>query len=139
MLKESDFNWLVRRVNNIPENQIDCYYCIVDIGDGTGKMYVVKPLYAQDAEGWSVPGEYKYFVFFDCSVRLATEKERKYPYSMMLYSGYCMTSETLIAVFDTMDVAQKRAYNQYAHHFGYVLPHVADDIEEKAQKHFVVK
>lgn len=39
MLKETDFQWKVRRANNIPTNPIECEYCIVDHGDGCGRMY----------------------------------------------------------------------------------------------------
>ena len=138
MLKESEFKWLARHMNNIPENPLDCEYCIVDFGDGTGKMYVVRPLYAQDTNGVIQRDRYKYFVFLDCRVRLAKAKERAYPDSMSLYSGYQKLDETLIAVFDTMEDAKKRAYTQYAHHFGYVLRHVVDDIEEATRNHFVV-
>lgn len=140
MLKETDFKWLVHRANNIPDNPIDCHYCIVDHGDGTGKMYMVKPMYAQDANGVIKRGaEYKYFVFFDCSVRLATAEEKE-PFSFCTtYSGYVIKSKSLIAIFDTMDDAKKRAYKQYAHLFGYVMPHIIDDIEGETKKHFVVE
>ena len=140
MLKETDFKWQVRHANNIPGNPIDCHFCIVDCGDGTGKMYMVEPMYAQDTNG-VVKGtaEHKYFVFFACTVRLATEEDKKQPlHSCMTYSGYVITSKTLIAIFDTMEDAKKRAYTQYAHHFGYVLPYVVDDIDAETRKHFVV-
>lgn len=138
MLKETDFKWHVRHANNIAENPIDCHYCIIDRGNGVGEMYVVKPLYAQNVEGWTRPDRYKYFVFLSCTVRLASAREQIYPDSMMLYSGYCKTSETLIAVFDTLEEAKKRAYTQYAHHFGYVTPHIVDNIDVEIRKHFVV-
>lgn len=138
MLKETDFKWLVRHMNNIPENPLDCEYCIVDCGDGTGKRYVVRPLHAQNTNGVIQLGQYKYFVFLDCRVRLAKAKERSYPDSMSLCAGYRKTDETLIAVFDTMEDAKKRAYTQYAHHFGYILRHIVDNIEEATRNHFVV-
>lgn len=139
MLKETDFKWHVRHVNNIPENPIDCYYCIIDYGDGTGKMFVVKPLHAQDTSGLTLPGGHRYFVFYDCLVRPVEPEEQAYPYSLVLYSGYEIRLQTLVAVFDTLDDAKKRAYTQYAHLFGYVLPHVVEDAEQTISKHFVVK
>ena len=139
MLKENDFKWLTRRANSIPTNPVDCYYCIVDTGDGTGKMYVVKPLHAQNTGGMVKAKQgYKYFVFLDCSVQRVPTDQRNFPHSMSLYSGYRVVSETLIAVFDTVEDAKKRAYTQYTHHFGNVLPHVVDDTTALTQKHFVV-
>ena len=141
MLKEVDFKWLVRHTNNIPENPIDCFYCIVGLGDGTGKMYVVEPMYAQDPNGlFKKSSGYKYFLFFDCNVRPATaEDEKQLFHSYTTYSGYVVTSRSFIAVFDTQEDAQKRAYTQYTHHFGYVMPHIIEDIEEETKKHFVVE
>ena len=108
MLKENDFKWLTRRANNIPTNPVDCYYCIVDTGDGTGKMYVVKPLHAQNTDGMVKEKQgYKYFVFLDCSVQRVPTDQRNFPYSMSLYSGYRMVSETLVSVFDTIEDAKK--------------------------------
>ncbi|MBR5884214.1 MAG: hypothetical protein IKZ17_03175 [Bacteroidaceae bacterium] len=140
MLKETDFKWLLRYKNNIKENPIDCFYCIVDRGDGTGKMYVVEPMYAQDPNGlFNKASAYKYFVFFDSNVSLATEEDKKQPFhSYTTYSGYVAASHSFIAVFDTLEDAQKRAYTQYAHHFGCVMPHIIDDIEEETRKYFVV-
>lgn len=46
MLKETDFKWHIWNVNGIPKNPLGFLYCIVDYGDGTGKMYVVEPKYA---------------------------------------------------------------------------------------------
>ena len=141
MLQESDFVWLVRHKNNIAENPIDCYYCVVDQSNGAGKMYMVEPMYTQDTNGViKREAEYKYFVFFDCSVRVATEEDKKQPFhSGMTYSGYVLTSKSLIAVFDTLEDAKTRAYTQYAHHYGYVMPHVVDGIEAETKKHFVVE
>ena len=140
MLMETDFKWLIHHANNIPGNSIDCHYCLVDQGNGTGKMYMVEPMYAQDTNGVVKRGaEHKYFVFFACTVRLATDEDKKQPlHSSRTYSGYVITSKTLIAIFDTRGEAKKRAYTQYMHHFGYVLPHVMDDIEGETQKHYVV-
>lgn len=130
----------MRRVNNITENPIDCYHCIVDLGDGTGKMYMVKPMYAQDTNGAIKKASgYKYFMFFDCNVRPATAEDEKQPFhSCTTYSGYVVTSRTFIAVFDTLEDTQKQAYTQYVHLFGYVMPHIIDAIEEETEKHFVV-
>ena len=141
MLKEIDFKWKIRRANNIPENPIECEFCLVDYGNGKGKLYKVKPLYAQNTDGLSdVKGGYRYFVFFDCSVRLATEEDREREFfSFCEYAGYVITSESFISVFDTMEDAKKRAYTQYRHHFGYVLPHVVDDIEKETRNHFVIQ
>lgn len=139
MLNESDFRWHIRRANNIPSNPVDCEYCIVHHGNGTGKMYVVQPQYAQTPEGLVKSSEgYKYFVFFDCNVQLASaEGGDPFP-SWSTYSGYAVTSKSFIAIFDNVEDAKKRAYTQYAHSFGYVLPHIVDDIDAATRNHFVV-
>lgn len=141
MLDKSAFNWQKKMVNNIPENPLDSEFCIVDLGNGTGKLYMVKPLYAQSTTGlYNSDAGYKYFVFFDCNVRLPSESEKKdFWYGCEYYAGYVMTSKTLIAVFDTMDDAKERAYTQYSHHFGYVLPHVVKDMDAETRNHFVVQ
>ena len=140
MLKETDFQWKVRRANNIPTNPIECEYCIVDHGDGCGQMYSVHPLYSQNTDGLiNREDGYKYFVLYVCKVKLATEEDQGRDFfSFSDYSGYVVVSETFIAVFDTMDDAKKRAFTQYKHHFGYVLPHIVNDIEKETQNHFVV-
>lgn len=140
MLKETDFRWLEKRVNNIPQNPIECEYCIVDLGNGTGKMYIVEPVFAQDPQGYVDQKDgYRYFVFFDCSVKLASEEERtEWFYSGCNYSGYLVTSRSFIAIFDTMEDAKTRAYTQYSHIFGYVLPDVVDNAGELIKEHFVV-
>lgn len=140
MLNEKDFKWLTRCENNIVENPVDCYYCIVDTGDGTGKMYIVKPLHAQNTDGMVKAKQgYKYFVFLDCSVERVPTDQQNFPHSMSLYSGYRKVSEALIAVFDTLEEAKLRAYTQYAHHYGYVLPHVVDDTTALTRTHFIVE
>lgn len=138
MLNETSFIWHTWHTNGIPSNPIQFWYCIVDHGDGTGKMYVVEPHYAQDPSGFcDTSAGYKYFVFCDCNVKLATPEEQKEPFCWN-YSGYVMTSKSFIAIFDTPEDAKKRAYTQYAHHFGYVLPHMVDDVDAVTAKHFVV-
>jgi len=138
MLNETNFIWHTWHENGIPSNPIQFWYCIVDYGDGTGKMYVVEPHHAQDSNGLcNISAGYKYFVFFVCNVKLATLEEQE-NFLCLVYYGYVMTSKDFIAVFDTPEDAKKRAYTQYVHHFGYVLPHVVDDAEAVTGKHFVV-
>ena len=138
MLKETNFKWHTWHAGGLPRNPIDFWYCIVDYGDGEGKMYVVEPHYAQDSNGMiDCAAGYKYFVFFDCNVKLATPEDAKASFRCR-YSGYVMTSKGFIAVFDTMEDAKKRAYTQYRHLFGYVMAHIVDDVDATTKKHFVV-
>lgn len=141
MLKETSFRWHTRKETNIPSNPIKSEFCIVDFRNGIGRMYKIKPICAQNADGMlNESVGYKYFVFFCCNVRLASEEDRKRDFfSFSEYAVYVVTLETFIAIFDTMEDAKKRAYTQYKHHSGYVLSHVVDDIEKETQKHFIVE
>lgn len=138
MIKEKDLKWHIKRVNNIETNPIDSEYCIVDQGGGTGRMYRIQPMYPADYTGLrNQKNGYKYFIFFECSVRKATDEELL-KYKPIHYSCYLILSESLIQVYDTMEDAKKRAYEQYKHIYGYVLSHVVDDTEESTKCHFIV-
>ena len=141
MVKENDFQWMIGHANNILTNPVRSEFCIVDLGDGTGKLYMVEPHYPQNTDGLiNQKNGYQYFVFFSCDARLPTEEEKEKGFlDWIAYGGYILTSKTLIAIFDTMDDAKKRAYTQYKHHFGYVLSYFVDDVETETQKHSVVK
>lgn len=139
MLKEANFKWHTWHVGGISTNPIDFWYCIVDYGNGEGKMYVVEPHYAQDPNGVIISDDYKYFVFCVCNVkRTAPEEATKSFRFFIKHSGYVMTSKHFIAIFDTMEDAKKRAYTQYRHLFGYVMAHIVDDVDAATKKHFVV-
>lgn len=138
MIKEKDLKWHIKRVNNIETNPIDSEYCIVDRGGGTGRMYRIQPMYPADPFGLiNRKTNFKYFIFFECSVRKAIDEELM-KYKAIHYSGYLVLDETLIQVYDTMDEAKKRAYEQYRHIYGYALSHVVEDIEEATKNHFIV-
>lgn len=141
MVKETDFKWKIRHSNNIPTNPVQSEYCIIDLGNGKGKLYMIEPHYPQNTDGLTnQENGPKYFVFFDCDARLPTKEEQETDLlDWVGYSGYILTSKTLIAIFDTMDDAKKRAYTQYRHHYGYVLSHFVDDVEAETQKHSVVE
>lgn len=141
MVKETDFKWKIRHSNNIPTNPVQCEFCIVDLGGGKGKLYMIEHHYPQNTDGLiNRENGYKYFIFFVCDARLPTgEEQEKDFFEWVTYGGYILTSKTLIAIFDTMDDAKKRAYTQYKHHFGYVLSHIVDDVEEATRKRSVVQ
>ena len=141
MIQEKDFKWKIRYANNIPNNPVQCEFCIIDLGNGKSKLYMIEPHYPQNTDGLTdQTGGHRYFVFFDCDARLPNEEEQKIDFfDWITYGGYILTSKTLIAIFDTMDDAKKRAYAQYKHHFRYVLSHFVDDIEAETQKHSVVQ
>ena len=141
MIQEKDFKWKIQHSNNIPTNPVECEFCIIDKGDGTGKLYMVEPHYPQNTDGiTNQENGHKYFVFFVCDARLPTEEEKKdIFFEWSTYVGYILTSKDFIAVFDTMEDAEKRAYMQYRHHYGYVLSHFVDDTEKETRKHFVVE
>ena len=141
MLTETDFKWKIRHSNNIPTNPIQSEYCIIDLGNGKAKLYMVEPHYPQNTDGiTNQENGYKYFVFYACDARLPNEEEREMAFfDWITYGGYILTSKTLIAIFDTMEDAKKRSYTQYKHHFGYVLSHFVDAVEEETRKHSVVQ
>ena len=141
MVKETDFKWKIRHSNNIPTNPVQSEYCIVDLGNGKAKLYMVEPHYPQGTDGLTNrENGPKYFVFYACDARPPNEEEQKMDFfDWITYGGYILTSKTLIAIFNAMDDAKKRAYTQYKHHFGYVLSHFVDDVEEETRKHFVVE
>lgn len=141
MLKETDFKWKIRHSNNISTNPVQSEFCVIDLGNGKGKLYMVESHYPQNTDGLTnQENGYKYFVFFACDARRPTEEEQEMDFlEWIAYGGYILTSKTLIAIFDTMDDAKKRAYAQYKHHFGYVLSHFVDDVKAETQKHSVVE
>lgn len=140
MVKFEDFVWKEHKANNIKENPLEEWYCIVDTGNHARK-YGVRPQYPlKDGIYTDFNTEPEYYILFESSGRKATEDDkRQWVYKSVNFDGYIFNDETFIRVFKNREEAEKRAYLGYTHVYGYSLSFIVDDIEQATNKHFVVK
>lgn len=138
MIEEKDLKWHIKHANNIESNPIVSEYCIIDYGDGEGRIYEILMMQKADYTGLThIQDEYKYFCFFECFVKKIEEPMSWFD-TIEHYSGYEIRHKTLIQVYDTLDEAKKRAYYQYTHIFDYVVQEAGLNAEEESKLHFVV-
>lgn len=140
MIEERDFIWKERKVNNIETNPLDCYYCIVDVGD-CARIYSIMPQYPVDEQGLTILGEPELYIFFeDIAYKSSNEDKKDFFYKNCNYDGYLINgNKCFIRAFKTLEEAKKRAYFQYKAIYGYALSYIVDDINDATKKHFVVK
>ena len=139
MIDESMLKWHKKYVNNIETNPIECLYCIIDYGDGNGRMYRIQAMRKADYNGRiEIKDGYKYFLFFESYVKKADTEILDGLERNSYYLGYQVESETLIQIYDSMEDAKRRAYVQYYAIYGYCLSEAGDDVEEMTKTHFVV-
>lgn len=148
MLKQEDFKWKEHHSNNIPDNPIDEYYCIIDTG-AHARKYSIQEQMANATEQCSPlqensyicpdEDEPEYFILFESSGNKATDKDKENMfYKESSFDEYVFGHDTFIRVFKTMEEAKEQAYKQYKAIYGYVLAHIVDDVEEATSNHFCV-
>ena len=139
MIKESDLKWRTRYINNMKSNGVECFYSIIDYGNGEGRMFWIQPMMSADYKGMiNVDAGYKYYCFFESSVKKKGLDAYAKFFNCRSYSGYSRVTDTLIQVYDSLEDAKKRAYVQYFHIYGYVVSSIGSDSEETTKNHFVV-
>lgn len=140
MIEEKDFIWKERKTNNIPTNPLDCFYCIIDVGD-SARLYSIQPQYPLDENCIKTSDEPELYILFEDVVRKATTEDRDYFfYEESNYDGYVFNgNKYFVRAFNNLEDAKKQAYKQYKAIYGFVLSHIVDDINEATKNHFVVK
>lgn len=139
MLCENDFIWQEHFENNIPNNPLGEYYCIIDVGNHARKYSVVPQYPSKDGICVNRDCEPEYYVLFESCGHKANIQERQDPfYQSYHFNGYVFGHNSFIRVFKTFEDAKKRAYIQYKSIFGYVLSHIEPDIETATKNHVCV-
>jgi hypothetical protein len=140
MLQKDDFIWKEHHENNIADNPLGEYYCIVDCGNYARKYSIVPQYPSKDGFCINMSEAPEYYILFEARGNKASDEERqKTFYEMCHFDDYVFEHESFIRVFKTLDEAKDRAYVQYRAIFGYVLPHIEKDVNSATKHHFVVK
>lgn len=126
--------------NNLRENPLEEWYCIVDVGNSARK-YGIKPQYPlKDGIYTDVNADPEYYILFESTGRKATENDKnKRFYKNVNFDGYIFDNETFIRVFKNKEDAQKKAYYGYTSVYGYAFSFICDNVQNATSKHFVVK
>ena len=111
MLKENDFVWKEHNANNIKQNPLDEWYCIVDTCI-CARKYSIVPQYPSDDGVLIKPGsDPECYILFECTGKKASEEEQnEWYYKNSNFDGYLFNNKTFIRVFKTKEQAEKRAY-----------------------------
>ena len=140
MLKENDFIWKEHNANNIKQNPLDEWYCLVDTCI-CARKYSIVPQYPSDDGVLIKPNsDPEYYILFESTGKKASEEEQnEWYYKSSNFDGYLFNNKSFIRVFKTKEEAEKRAYYNYKMIYGYVLSHIEKDVEKATFNHFVVK
>ena len=130
MLKEKDFVWHEKKVNNIDCNPLHAYYCIVDFGEGEGRLYSIEMQYPQDERGLVLSDIPEFYILYESRCYKTERKDHAN------YGEYLLNDKVLVRVFNNLEDAKRRAFLQYSHIYHGVIPTYTG---LKPKGHFVVK
>lgn len=142
MVKLEDMVWHEKCVNNIDENPLEEYYCLIDVGEGCVRKYSIKPQYPLEDDSLIIENHSKepeLYILFESRCHYASEKEKKlWYYSFNCVKGCIEDDVVFIRAFKDIEDAKKRAFFQYRAIYGYAFSYVTDSVDEATKEHKVI-
>lgn len=120
LLEEKDFEWKIKKINNIESNPIEYWYTTYYKGDSSRKYYIIPQYPSIDGITVDINSEPELYVYFEATGCKLKDKEKEWKYDS-IGDGYKYGKGTFKRAFKTIEEAKYRAYMDYCHIYGYVM------------------
>lgn len=119
LLEEKDFEWKIKKTNNIKTNPIEYWYTTYHDGDVSRKYYIVPQYTSIDGITINSNSEIELYVYFEARGYKLKDGEKECKYDS-IGDGYKYEEGTFKRAFKTIEEAKHRAYMDYCGIYGYV-------------------